>query len=275
MDVQVSKLRENFKGTHYLIKTSDNKILFLRAWEPSTKIDVAILIFHGITAHSGPYEMIAKPLSILGYSIFGLDLRGHGLSDGIRGDYPSKKRLISDLSETIDFLKQSFSKIILLGHSLGVLTAALASIHFSEDIDGLILLSAGREVKPDVYAPISTKTKLKILFNAIISPSKPVITYYRDGMTGRDDPLYNFKYTLRFIKIFNAKKFKIPGKLNMPVILGIGDQDEIFTVESAKDLYNELPSDDKEFIVMEGATHADIPPESFKPVISWLDKNFK
>lgn len=275
MKLEVSKLREDFKGLHYLIKTSDNQILFLRAWEAPSKSNVAILIFHGITAHSGPYELMAKPLSKAGYSIFGLDLRGHGLSDGIRGDYPSKRKLLSDLSETIEFLKQKFSKIILLGHSLGVLTAAIAAINLPVDIDGLILLSAGRDVRPGVYTPLSTKTKLKILFSSILSPSKPVISYYREGMTGQDDPLYNFNYTLRFMKIFNPKKLKINLISKIPVILGIGDQDEIFTVETAKSLLKEIPSHDKEFIVMEGATHADFPPESFNPLISWLNKNFK
>ncbi len=56
MKLEVSKLREDFKGLHYLIKTSDDQILFLRAWEAPSKSNVAILIFHGITAHSGPYE---------------------------------------------------------------------------------------------------------------------------------------------------------------------------------------------------------------------------
>ena len=274
MDVQITKLRDNFKGTHYLIKTADNKTLFLRSWEPSKKNDMAILIFHGITAYSGPYEAVANPLLTTGASVFGLDLRGHGLSDGIRGDYPNKKQLLSDLYEAINFLKQKFSKIILLGHSLGVLAAGFVSIHYPEDIDGLILLSAGREVKPGVYSPLSIKTKLKILFCSIFSPSKPVINYYRDGMTGLDDPLFNFKYTLRFIKIFNPKKFKIIEKLNMPVILGIGEQDEIFSIKSAEDLLNEIPCDNKEFFVMKGTKHAEFAPKSFEPLISWINQNF-
>ncbi|GAH58853.1 unnamed protein product, partial [marine sediment metagenome] len=100
MDIQVSKLREDFTDKHYLITTSDNIILFLRAWEPPKKSNKAILILHGIAAYSGPYEIMGKNLSKLDYTVFGLDLRGHGLSDGKRGDYPSRKRLIMDLTET-------------------------------------------------------------------------------------------------------------------------------------------------------------------------------
>ena len=277
MDIQVSKLREKFKGKHYLLTTSDNITLFLRVWEPPKKSNKAILILHGITAHSGPYEMIGKPLSMLDYNVFGLDLRGHGLSDGKRGDYPSIKRLIMDLTETIAFLKQKFSILILLGHSLGVLLAFIAVNYCLEDINGLILMSAGTERKPGVYNPLSTKEKLKILFSSIFSPSKPVISYKRDGMIGLDDPLFNFKYTLRFMKIlkvFDVKSLKTAEKLKIPLILGVGDQDQIFTVESAQKLLNEIPGDNKDFFVISGGTHTDFPEEGFVPLINWLKKNF-
>jgi pimeloyl-ACP methyl ester carboxylesterase len=276
MELNVSKLREEFKDPHYLINPDDNTTLFLRAWEPSSNLkNIAILIFHGITAYSGPYELIAKPLSNSGYSVFGLDLRGHGLSDGNRGDYPNRECLIKDLCTTISFLKNKFPTLTLLGHSLGVMSSIVAVNNCIENIDGLILLSAGREARPGVYTPLSILDKLKIVFSSLISPSKPVISYYREGMTGLDDPLYNFKYTLRFMRIFNPKKLEIPEKLDIPVIVGVGDQDEIFTVESAKNLLNEIQGDNKEFFVMKNGKHAEFPKDSFKPLISWLEKNFQ
>ncbi len=274
-DINVEELRKDFNKPHYLMTTSDDKILFLRAWNPPTKSDVVILIFHGITAYSGPYEMMGEPLAKIGYNVLGLDLRGHGLSDGNRGDYPSKERLLKDLSETIAFVKEKFSTIVLLGHSLGVLTAIIAAYQCPESINGLILLSAGRDVKPGAYKALSFVKKLKILFSSLVSPSKPVITYYRDGVTGLDDPLRQFKYTLRFMSIFNAKKLTFPEKINVPMIFGVGDKDELFTVESAKKLLEEIPCDNKKFIVIKGAKHAEFPPDGFTELISWLDANFK
>lgn len=274
MNMKVSKLRKSFKDPHYLINTSDSKTLFLRAWNPPTASDTAVLILHGITAYSGPYKTVGIPLSQAGYSVFGLDLRGHGLSDGKRGDYPSKQRLIKDLCEIIAFLKEKFSTIVLLGHSLGVASAIIAVNHCLENIDGLVLLSAGRTVRPGVYRSPAIVEKLKILFSSLFFPSNPVISYYRDGMTGLDDPLYNFTYTLRFMRIFSAKKLKFP-ELTIPVIFGIGDHDEIFTVESAQSLFNEIPSDNKEFVVIPGANHAEFPEGSFQELITWLTTNFK
>ncbi|MFX1253533.1 MAG: alpha/beta hydrolase [Promethearchaeota archaeon] len=272
---KISKLREEYEAPHHLINTSDNKILFLRVWEPQiTPKEIAILIFHGITAYSGPYGMIAEPLSKEGYSVFGLDLRGHGLSDGNRGDYPSKQRLTKDLSETIAFLKQKFPILILFGHSLGVVSAIVALNHCLEDINGTILVSAARTARSGVYPPISTLNKLRILFNSLLSPSKPVVSYYREGMTGINDPLFNFRYTLRFMKIFSAKDLQFPEKIDFPVFVSLGEHDELFTVEAAREFFDEIPSDNKEFYVVPGAKHAEFPEGSWKQLVTWLKTKF-
>jgi alpha-beta hydrolase superfamily lysophospholipase len=275
MGIDLVKLREDFKDPHYLVSTSDGKELFLRVWEPENSSKIAILILHGITAYSEPYKMLGVPLSKIGYTVYGLDLRGHGLSDGIRGDYPSDERLVKDLGESMLFLKEKHPTLILLGHSLGALTALIASNFYLKEISGLILISAAKEVKPGVYKKMSISTKLKILLSSIIKPSKPIISYYRDGMTGLNDPLYNFKYTLRFMKILNVKKLNIPDKFEIPIALGIGEHDEIFSVESARSFFDEIPSENKRFVVLPGAKHAEFPEGSWSELINWLSSTFK
>ncbi len=275
MGIDVKKLREDFKEPFDLVNTSDGITLFLRKWESQSPSNKAILILHGITAYSGPYELFADAISKTGFTAIGLDLRGHGLSDGIRGDYPSKERLISDLVETISHLKKQFSTLILFGHSLGVLTALLAKLNSDVKIDGLILLSAGITVKPGVYKSPSALQKLKILFSSIFRPSKPVIKYYREGILGLDDPLFNFKYTLRFIRLVGFKDLDLTEEIKCPILLGVGEHDELFSVESAQSLLDELPCKDKKFFIMPGAKHAvQFTEEKFKEIKSWLNTKF-
>ena len=51
-------LRQNFTGPHNQFTTSDGETLFLRRWDPDSnepaKKNIAVLIFHGFTAYSGP-----------------------------------------------------------------------------------------------------------------------------------------------------------------------------------------------------------------------------
>ena len=242
MEIDVKKLREDFKDPFDLINTSDGLTLFLRKWEPTA---------------------------------IGLDLRGHGLSDGIRGDYPSKERLINDLVETIFFLKKQFKTLLILGHSLGVLTALIAKTNSKETIDGLILLSAGKTVKPGVYKKRSILQKLKILLSSIVRPSKPVIHYYREGILGLDDPLFNFYYTLRFIRLVDFQDLDLLEDIQCPLLLSVGEHDELFSEESARSLLEEIPCKDKEFSVLPGAKHAiEFTEYTFKPLKSWLINKF-
>lgn len=276
VDLDVSKLRAVVNTPHHLIETSDGLTLFLRSWSQSAadSSDIAVLILHGITAHSEPYDFLGRSLSENGFATFGLDLRGHGLSDGKRGDYPSKERFTKDLCETIVFLREMYPKIVLLGHSMGVLSAISILNSCIEGIEGAILLSGSRTIRPDVMPPIPAKTMLKIAFNSIFFRSKPVIQYYREGMVGLDDPLFNFMYTLRFIKIIKIEYIEFPDNLDVPFFVGVGDKDELFSELSVRELFDEIPVDDKEFHIFEGAKHAEFPEESWVPLLDWLKEHF-
>ena len=207
-----------------------------------------------------------------------MDYRGHGLSGGNRGDCPSKQRWIADFTETVAYIKGlGFDKVIVMGHSLGVASAIYTTMAIPNEISGLILLSGAKEGKknvPGAAAPPSLFQKAKIVASSIFRPSFPAIEYYRKGMTGSDDSLFNFKYTLRFASMLNVKELKLPDKLNIPVLVAVGDKDELFDIDKVKELYDEVPGNKKEFLVMKDTYHAIIPDASWGEVVIWLNKNF-
>ncbi|MFW9955645.1 MAG: alpha/beta hydrolase [Candidatus Thorarchaeota archaeon] len=276
MDLNIVEMRENFKETHSTFTTSDGITLFLREWTPTEdqSKETAVLILHGITAHSGPYGFLGLQLASMGFHTFGLDLRGHGLSDGNRGDYPSRERLVLDLCEALAYIKKTHPKVVILGHSLGVLQSMLIMKNCLGQIHGAVLLSGARAMKPSTSLSFSFSQKLKIVLSSILAPGKPAVSYYREGMTGLDDPLFNFRYTLRFIRLVDSKSLQFPGDLGIPIFVGVGDQDELFSIESVRELYDEIPAKEKEFYVQPGAKHAVFPEGSFKPLMSWLDNRF-
>jgi len=290
--LDVGKLRDAFKEPHELVRTSDGKTIFVRHWTGGAGNGMAILIFHGITAYSEPYgKLMAEELSRAGFDTFGMDLRGHGRSDGSRGDYPSKERLSRDLCEVINFLKGKFSKVIVLGHSLGVLSAVAAMNGCPANVDGLILLSAGRKVKPGAYSKPPASLALRTLLGITLLPRSPLIEYRRQGMGGRGDPLFNFHYTARFystlygrsawsvVRMLGRNEIESPnlvisGRADVPVLVGVGDQDELFSVDSVRAFFDSIGSSRKEFFVIPGARHATFPAGSWVPLIAWLERNF-
>ena len=147
---EAAVLRQNFTGPHEVFTASDGETLFLRRWNPDSivaaKKGIAVLIFHGFTAYSGPYNMAGVPISKGGYTVFGLDYRGHGLSGGNRGDSPGKDRWIGDLADAVKYVKRlGFPRVVVLGHSLGVAAAICAADTVPDEIAGLVLLSGAYE----------------------------------------------------------------------------------------------------------------------------------
>jgi acylglycerol lipase len=276
---QAAILREAYTGSHQSFTTSDGETLFLRRWDPDSietaRKDIAVLIFHGFTAYSGPYDMAGSPISKGGYTTLGLDYRGHGLSGGNRGDSRSADRWISDLAEAIKHVKGlGYSKVVVLGHSLGVAAAMCAANAVPNEIAGLVLLSGAYESRKGVSKPPTLFQKAKIISSAVFRPSYRAVEYYREGMTISEDTLWNYRYTPRFVLMLDVKKLRLPADLNIPVLVGVGDKDELFDVEQVKEFYDLIPGTKKEFFVMQNATHAKIPVESWEEIVVWLDRRF-
>jgi acylglycerol lipase len=276
---QAAQLRQTYTGPHHLITTTDGETLFLRQWTPDSippaKKGIAVLIFHGFTAYSGPYAMAGIPISAAGYTTFGLDYRGHGLSGGNRGDTPGKDRFIADLAEAVKYIKTlGFPKVIILGHSLGVASAICATDAVPDAVAGLILLSGAYEGRKGLTKPPSLFQKTRILASSIVRPSYPAVEYYRDGMTVSPDTLFNFRYTLRFLTMMDVKQLRLPKDLNIPVLVGVGDKDELFEVDKVRAFYDSIPGNKKEFLIMKGATHAKISRENWEAVVDWLNRTF-
>jgi alpha-beta hydrolase superfamily lysophospholipase len=276
---EAAELRRSYPGPHEVFTASDGDTLFLRRWNPDSidpvKKDIAVLIFHGFTAYSGPYNMAGIPISKGGYTVFGLDYRGHGLSGGNRGDSPGKDQWIGDLANAVrEVQRLGFPRVVVLGHSLGVAAAICTADSVPNDIAGLVLLSGAYEGRPGVSQPLSFLGMARLASCAIFRPSYRAAEYYRKGMNISEDTLFNFRYTPRFLTMLDVKKLRLPANLNIPVLVGVGDRDELFAVDKVRDFYALVPGDKKEFVVLKGATHAKISRENWEEVVRWLDSTY-
>lgn len=72
--------------------------------------------------------------------------------------------------------------------------------------------------------------------------------------------------------MLDVKQLRLPKDLNIPVLVGIGDKNELFDIDKVKEFYNAVPDNKKEFLVMENTTHARISVESWEKIVVWLNK---
>jgi alpha-beta hydrolase superfamily lysophospholipase len=129
--------------TQYSWKTKENICLFAQAWAPDGDIKAVLTLVHGIGEHSGRYESVGMMLNIEGYALLGMDLRGHGKSEGSRGHFTFEEGL-DDIDLMLSQARELFpgKPIFLYGHSMGgLLVLDYAMKRPVDALQGLIVTS--------------------------------------------------------------------------------------------------------------------------------------
>ena len=101
-----------------------SKPVFTQAWEPVGPPRAVVYVAHGLGEHSGRYERLAGRFAGEGFAVSALDLRGHGRSDGHRGDTRFAPA-IADLDALVAAGSERWpaAPAFVYGHSLGALLA--------------------------------------------------------------------------------------------------------------------------------------------------------
>lgn len=78
-------------------------------------------VIHGIGEHAGRYNRMAEELEKQGVAMVSMDLRGHGISTGVRGDAAPRNEVLKDVDALIDAAQELYPglPVILYGHSMG------------------------------------------------------------------------------------------------------------------------------------------------------------
>lgn len=113
------------------ITTDDGLQLHLRHW-PATAAAARgqLLIVHGLGEHIERYAHVATALNAQGWDVHGWDHRGHGRSQGRRGDIPDSDAMLRDTARVVDAVRQPGRRFVLIGHSMGGLAARAYLRHF-------------------------------------------------------------------------------------------------------------------------------------------------
>jgi len=116
-------------------------------WHAPSGTAPAVLLVHMLTRSHADWDLTAEALSVSGFGVLALDLRGHGASDGNSGALGSMQQ---DVQAGVDWLKTRSdvlsSRIGIAGASLG---ASLAVLVASVDptVRSIALLSPASEYR--------------------------------------------------------------------------------------------------------------------------------
>lgn len=242
-----------------------NLNLFYESWLPEQDTKAILLAVHGLAEHIGRYKNVVNHFVPRGYAVYGLDQRGHGKSEGIKGYVDRFTDYLTDLKTFFDIVSKENpgKKIFLLGHSMGGLIAVAYAIEHQDELAGMIvsapLLKVGSSVSPatimiaKIISAIAPRMGVTTLDATAISKDKTVVDDYVN------DPLvYRGKTSARLgIELINITQH-LAGKIKdikLPLLVMYGGEDRLCDPEGSKMLFEQSSSSDKTIKAYEGLYH--------------------
>lgn len=239
-----------------------------------------IIIVHGIAEHSLRYKEFAIKLNEENFDCITYDHLGHGKSSGKRGKLDSFHELIDVLNNiVIEERLRTKNKIFLLGHSMGGGVVNMYEAKYS-NVDGIISMSAATNTpkgmkifrfipyKPFKWIKVSTK-----MFDDKLAYDPNVLKRNKE-----DELMLTHMYLSLLGEMFiKGVKFihKNINNFKSPILYLHGSNDLIVDKKFSLDLYEKIPTKDKEIIIYEGELHELLndynKDKVIKDILNWLN----
>lgn len=250
-----------------------------------------ILVVPGTGVYGLCYAGLMLKLEEAGYNAFALDLRGHGRSSGLRGDYTIEE-LMSDVQCAITYIAENYNdKISLLGSSQGgivsfylaacepriqsVICQNFADLTAPETVALTRYQNLFRVLKPLVirFGEILPQTMLPI--NAYLDLEKINLRYFGNLNNFIEmDPLVIKSISLRALRSLASSPMPKPiEEIETPVMILTGSSDQIFPLSYQEALFEKL-NNKKRLVIYPGKDHAllhENTEEVSPDIIAWLN----
>ena len=128
--------------------------IFVRSWRQPQSPRGLVVICHGVNSHGGQYLWAGAQLFAAGLTVYALDLRGRGRSDGERFFVEDVADYVADVAAVIALAKSRDPGVplFLLGHSAGGVVSATYTLDRQAELAGFICESFAFQVPAPGFA---------------------------------------------------------------------------------------------------------------------------
>lgn len=227
-------------------QSADNQKLTGTCWLPESPAKALICLVHGFGEHIGRYESFASFWNTNQIGVMAFDLRGHGRSEGKRGDTPSMQAFLEDIRQFLALASAKFPSLplFLYGHSMGGNLVANYVLEKKPDyLKGVILTSPWLRL---AFSPPA----IKLFLGQIIEKIYPHYTEKSDMDTAglsrdpavvkayRTDPLVHKSITVRLFSTITRggeKALSEAGNFSLPLLLMHGKADPVTSISASQE----------------------------------------
>jgi alpha-beta hydrolase superfamily lysophospholipase len=244
-------------------QSRDGTQLHEEHWPAEGKATASVVIVHGYGEHIGRYEETGRALAAAGFSVRGLDLRGHGQSGGVRGYCNRFDEYLDDVDAIVARARPEALPLFLLGHSFGGLVTPFYVLHHATAVAGMVLTSPYWKLA--LQQPAAKIWAGKVA--SFIAPKLALPSGLKGADVCRDpelqakydaDPLNNKNATARWFTESNAAQEELvvrAPELSTPTLLMVGEADKIAAAPQARVVFERLGAKDKTLRMLEGQYH--------------------
>jgi acylglycerol lipase len=234
--------RTFIEGIETLLITKDGISIFVHAWIPDNPQRILICV-QGLGGHGGYYKELAHLMALKGTIIVAPDLRGHGHSEGVRGDIDRFGCYVMDVDVAVSWAITIWpdTPIFVLGESMGATIAiqyiarGLYRTH-QIPIVGLVFVSPvlSSAVRPTFGEVVHFMRSL------LTAPTHPSVAVTGREELGCRDPAFNalLRADPLFVRLVSARFIirltlwlwqskRKAAKINLPLLVLLGGRDYI------------------------------------------------
>jgi alpha-beta hydrolase superfamily lysophospholipase len=239
--------------------------LYYQSWHPQDNPCATIVIVHGLGSHSSLFSNVVGHLVNAGYAVYGLDLRGHGRSQGQRGHINSWSEFREDIKAFLKLIeaRESGYPRYLLGHSLGSIIVLDYILRYPQSVQGAIAMA------PPLGKVGVSPVKLTLGRTlSLVMPRFAMNVGFAGNAISRDqnvqetftqDMLMHSLGTARLGTEYLKTKAWIQShaaNLELPILILHGGADEVARPEGSRAFFEQIAFPDKEYCEYHQSRHA-------------------
>jgi alpha-beta hydrolase superfamily lysophospholipase len=269
------------------ISAADGTMLYVTDYLlPASQARGSVVLMHGLGEHSGRYRELAGFFNECGVSVRCYDHRGHGRSQGSRGDVINGNPMLHDAEIILDDFSTRFPEPpFLFGHSMGGLFAARFALARLSPLRGLILSSPVLALE---MTPLQAKL-FKVLH--ALAPSLRVPNGVSPSFLSHDpkvaaaykaDPLVHHKISARLLhSMLSSIEYcqSHAGSMTTRTLMLVAGDDHVISSEGSKRFFDKLPAGIAQLHVYDGMYHEVFQEidatRPFADLRAWLETNLK
>ena len=262
--------RTFIKEIETMLSSKDGISIFVRAWIPDNPQRVLVCV-QGLGGHGGYYRELACQVALKGSIVVAPDLRGHGHSEGVRGEIDRFDRYVMDLDVAVTWASTMWPDIpiFVLGESMGASIAIqyVASGQYGTHqipLAGLVFVSP---VLSSAIHPTFGEV-VHFIRSLLIAPKRPSIAVTgREELGCRDpafntllraDPLFVRQVSARFLIMLTIWLWQSKHEarqINLPLLVLLGGRDNIARRSGTSAFLRCVPAREQRIVTFPQAYH--------------------